>query len=152
MKKFFDEYLAEFFLRANSFLTAAPILFVKNPQKSFRLYVNYKKFNAIRMKNKYPLPLIQKSLNRFVKIKYFTKLNIEVVFNKIRIIENEKWKTVFRTKYGFFESLIMNFGLYGVLSTFQNYINDILYEYLNTFCSAYIDDIFIYNETKKENT
>ena len=65
--------------------------------------------------------------------------------------ENEKWKTVFRTKYGLFESLIMDFGLCGAPSSFQNYINDILHKYLNTFCSAYIDDILIYSQTKKKH-
>ena len=75
-----------------------------------------------------------------------------VVFNKIRMAEGEKWKTVFRTRYGFFESLIMNFGLCGAPSSFQNYINDILHEHLDTFCSAYINDILIYSKTKKEHT
>ena len=65
--------------------------------------------------------------------------------------EGEEWKTAFRTRYGLFESLIMNFGLCGAPSFFQNYINDILHEYLDTFCSAYIDDILIYSKTKKEH-
>ena len=63
----------------------------------------------------------------------------------------KKWKPVFRTRYGFFEFLVINFGLCGAPSFFQNYINDILHEHLDTFCSAYINDIFIYNETKKKN-
>ena len=71
-----------------------------------------------------------------------------VVFKKK--VENEKWKTVFRIKHGFFEFLVINFGLCKTPSIFQNYINDNFYEYLNTFCSIYIDDNFIYNKTKKE--
>ena len=63
--------------------------------------------------------------------------------------ENEKRKTAFRINYGFFGFLILDFGFCGTSSTFQNCINDILYEYLNTFSSAYIGDIFIYNRTKK---
>ena len=104
------------------------------------------------VKTKYPLPLIQEILNRLVKAKYFTKLNIVVVFNKIRMVEKEEWKTAFRTRYGLFESLVMNFGLCGAPSFFQNYINDIFHEHLNTFCSAYINDILIYSKTKKEHT
>ena len=99
------------------------------------------------MKNRYLLSLIQEILNRLIKNKYFIKLNIVVVFSEIRMVE--KWKTVFRIKYGFFEFLIMNFGFRGIPSTFQNYINDILNKYINIFCFAYIDDIFIYNRTKK---
>ena len=42
----------------------------------------------------------------------------------------------------------MNFGFCGTLSAFQNYINDILHEH-SYFFFAYIDEIFIYNKTKK---
>ena len=152
LKKFFDENLAKGFIRISFFPAAAPILFVKKPGGGFRLCVNYKALNAITVKNRYPLPLIPEILDRLAKAKYFTKLDIVAAFNKIRMAEREKWKTVFRTRYGFFESLIMNFGLCGAPSSFQNYINDIFHEYLDTFCSAYIDDIFIYSKTKKEHT
>ena len=55
------------------------------------------------MKNRYPLPLIQETLNRLTRAKYFTKLNIVAAFNKIRMAEGEEWKTAFRIKYGLFE-------------------------------------------------
>ena len=118
LKKFLDENLAKGFISANSFPTAAPVLFPKKSGGGFPLCINYKALNAITVKNKYPLPLIQKSLLAPVM--------------------------------AFSNFLVMNFGLCGAPSFFQNYINDILHEHLNTFCSAYIDDIFIYNKTKKE--
>ena len=125
-------------------------MFVRKPGGSFHFCVDYKTFNAITVKNRYPLFLIRETLNRLTGAKSFTKLNIVVAFNKIRMAEGEKWKTVFRIRYGFFEFLIMNFGLCGAPSAFQNYINDVLHEHLNTFCFAYIDDIFIYNKSKKK--
>ena len=45
------------------------------------------------MKNKYLFPSIRNFLNRLSKTKYFTKLNIVAVFNKIHLIENENEKT-----------------------------------------------------------
>ena len=151
LKKFLDENLAKGFIRTSLSPAAAPVLFVKKPGGGLRLCVNYRALNAITIKNRYPLPLIQETLDRLAKAKYFTKLDIVAAFNKIRMAEGEEWKTVFRTRYGLFESLIMNFGLCGAPSSFQNYINDILHEYLDTFCSAYIDDILIYSKTKKEH-
>ena len=151
LKKFLDENLTKGFIRANSSPLTSPVLFARKQGGNFRFCVNYKTFNAITVKNRYLLFLIQETLNRLTRTKYFTKLNIVIAFNKIRMAENEKWKTAFRIKYGLFEFLPMNFGLCGAPSAFQNYINDILHEHLNTFCSAYIDDILIYNKSEKEH-
>ena len=68
LKKFFDEILAKSFIRASSFPTAAPVLFVRRPGKCFRLCVNYKIFNSITVKNKYPLPLIQETKKKLVTL------------------------------------------------------------------------------------
>ena len=45
----------------------------------------------------------------------------------------------------------MPFGLTGAPATFQRFINDTLREYLDLFCSAYLDDILIYSRTKEEH-
>ena len=45
------------------------------------------------------------------KATYYTKLNIIVVFNKLRIASSEEWKTAFRTRYGLFKLLVINFRL-----------------------------------------
>ena len=63
LKKFFDKNLAKGFIRASSFPAAAPILFVRKPGVGLRLCVNYRAFNAITVKNRYPLPLIQETLD-----------------------------------------------------------------------------------------
>ena len=44
----------------------------------------------------------------------------------------------------------MPFQLANALSSFQNFINVILYWMLNKFCTTYIDNILIYNNSKKE--
>ena len=98
-----DENLTKGFIRTSSFLATLLILFVRKPSGNFRFCVNFKILNPITTKNKYLSSLIQEILNRLTKTKYFTKLNIVVVFNRIRIIENKKSKNVFRIKYGFYE-------------------------------------------------
>ena len=64
----------------------------------------------------------------------------------------EEWKTAFRTRYGLFESLVINFGLINAPASFQAYINNALLEYLDVFYTAYLDDILIYSNSKKEYT
>ena len=52
-----------------------------------RFYVDYRGLNTITIKNRYPLPLISETLDRLLKAKIYTKLDIISAFNRIRIKE-----------------------------------------------------------------
>ena len=45
----------------------------------------------------------------------------------------------------------MPFGLTGGPASWQRFINDLLWEYLNDFCTAYLDNILIYSTSIKEH-
>ena len=45
----------------------------------------------------------------------------------------------------------MPFSLCNGSASFQKYINDILWEYLNKFCTAYLNDILIYSDNEAEH-
>jgi hypothetical protein len=47
--------------------------------------------------------------------------------------------------------MVIPFGLANAPSTFQRYINWALRDYLDNFCSAYVDDILIYSEGSRAN-
>ncbi len=98
-----------------------------------------------------PLPLIQETLDALYKAKIFIKLDIIIAFNRVRIAEGHEWKTAFIIRFGFYETLMMPFGLCNTPNTFQNFINDILYKFLNNFVTTYLDDILIYSKNKKEH-
>lgn len=145
LRKTLLEYLDKGFIRASSSPAAAPILFAKKPGGGLRFCVDYRGLNAITIKDRYPLPLIKETLRRLSTARWFTKLDIISAFHEIRIREGDEWKTAFRTRFGLFEWLVCPFGLTSGPSTFQRYINHTLREYLDLFCSAYIDDILIFS-------
>ena len=91
------------------------------------------------------MPLIQETLDRLCRAKYYTKLDIIAAFNRIRIAEGDEWLTAFRTRYGLFEYLVMPFGLTNAPSAFQRFMNDIFSDLLDVFVVIYLDDILIYN-------
>jgi hypothetical protein len=101
--------------------------------------------NTITIKNRYPLPLIQETLARLSRAKIYTKLNVIIVFNYIRIIEKQEYLTAFNIRYGLYETLVILFGLSNASIIFQARINKVLYLYLDVFCIAYIDDILVYS-------
>src|ERR1700761_6352241 len=133
------------FIRVSNSSAAAPVLFVRKLGGGLRFYVNYRGLNKITRKDRYPLPLIYETLRNIGRAKWYTKLDVIAAFHKIRIADGDEWKTAFRTRYGLYEWMVTPFGLANAPSTFQKYINWALRDYLDEFCSAYIDDILIYS-------
>ena len=58
---------------------------------------------------------------------------------------------MFRTKEGLFKPTVMQFGFTNIPAIFQRRINYILGEYLDDFIMAYLDNIIIYLNSKKEH-
>ena len=56
----------------------------------------------------------------------------------------------FRTRYGLFEYVVLFFGLCNGPVSFQHYNKDKLLEYLDIFCTAYLDDSLIYSNSLHE--
>jgi hypothetical protein len=119
LRKFLEENLSKGFIRASLSPAASLVLFAKKPNKRLRFCVDYQALNIITIKNHYPLPLIQETLARFNKTKFYTKLDIIIVFNRIRIAEKQEYLTVFNTRYSLFEILVILFGLSNILVIFQ---------------------------------
>ena len=151
LRRYLDENLAKGFIRASSSHAASPVMFVKKPGGGLRFCVDYRGLNAVTIKNRYPLPLINETLNQLSKARMFSKLDIISAFNRLRIREGDEKLTAFRTRFGLFEYLVMPFGLCNGPASFQHFINDTLREYLDNFCTAYLDDILIYSEFEAEH-
>lgn len=151
LKTYIKENLDKGFIQASSSPAGAPVLFVKKNDGTLRLCVDYRGLNELTIKNRYPLPLIKETLDRLSKAKWFTKLDLRQGYNQIRMAKGEEWKTAFRTRYGHFEYKVMPFGLTNAPATFQHFINDCLRDYLDVFCTAFLDDILIYSDTLEEH-
>jgi hypothetical protein len=151
LKEYIDTSLQIGRIRSFKSPAGAPIHFALKQDGSLRLCVDYRGLNAITVKDRRPLPLISEALDRLVHAKMCTKLDIKDAYHNLRIAKGDEWKTAFRTKYGLFEYLVMPFGLTNAPASFQRWVNEILSEYLDVFCVAYLDDILIFSETMEEH-
>ncbi len=73
-------------------------------------------------------------------------MNVIAAFHKIQIAAEDKWKTVFCMRYRLYKWMMTSFELVNVSSTFQRYINWVLQNFLNEFCSVYVDNILIFTD------
>ncbi len=134
------------FIRPSKSPAGAPILFDKELDGSLCLCVDYWGMNNLTIKNRYPLPSIGQSLDWLGRAKRFTQLDLTNAYHRMRIREDDEWKTAFRTRYCHFKYQVMPFGLSNAPASFKRYINKILAEKLDIFLIEYLDDILIYTE------
>src|ERR1700677_966469 len=153
--KVLDQYikdnLRKGFIRHSQSPAAAPILFVKKPDGSLRLCVDYRGLNKITIKNRYPLPLITELLDKCGNAKYFTCFDLRDGYHLLRMAMGQEWKTAFRCRYGLYEYKVMPFGLCNAPGTFQHFVNDKFRDYLDEFLVIYLDDLLIYSDTLEEH-
>jgi len=96
--------------------------------------------------------LIDETIARVIKVRYYIKFNIEVAFNNLYIAtDRDVDLTTFVIRYGNYKSLVLPFGLSVGPTYFQRFINDKFLDMLDKFVSIYVDDILVYSNSKKEH-
>ncbi|KAI1005387.1 hypothetical protein K3495_g2828 [Podosphaera aphanis] len=151
LRKEITELLDRNWIRASSSLGRAPVLFVKKTGGGLRFCIDYRALNAITRKNRHRLPLLKETFQNVSRARWFTKIDVSTAFHMIRVKEGDKWKTAFQTRLGKFEWLVMPFGLTGAPTAWQRWINNLLRDFLDDFCTAYLDDVFIWSDGSKND-
>jgi hypothetical protein len=146
LREYIETSVKKGWIRSSTSPAGAPIHFVKKKDGGLRLCVDYRGLNAMIIKDRTPLPLIGEALDQLSKVKVYTKLDVKDAYHHLWIVKGDEWKTAFRTKYGLYEYLVMPFGLTNAPASFQRWMNEVLSDYLNIFCIAYLDNILIYSD------
>ncbi|KAE8203203.1 hypothetical protein CF327_g7789, partial [Tilletia walkeri] len=151
LRDFIEEEVDAGRIRPSSSPYASPVLFVPKKDGSLRICYDYRALNKQTIKDRYPLPRIDDLLDRLRRAEFFSKIDLKSGYNQIQVLEDHIHKTVFKTRYGNYECLVMPFGLCNAPGTFQRLMNDLFRPFLDRFVIVYLDDILIYSETLEEH-
>ena len=120
------------------------IFFAKKFKERWWFYINYYKLNKIIKKDYYLLLLIEEIIARLIRVKIFTKFNIQQIFYYIRLNKKIENLITFCMRYKLYKYKILLFKLCNKLALFQRFMNNALIKYLNDFCTIYVNNILIY--------
>ena len=70
----------------------------------------------------------------------FLKISLRSRYHRLRIKDADVDKTAFRMRYGYYEFLVMSFGLTNVPTTFMDLMNRVFQPYIDQFVVVFIDD------------
>jgi transposase InsO family protein len=126
---------------------ASPILLVKKHDGSPRFVVDYRKLNSITIRDSYPLPRMDDTINKLAGSKYYSKFDLKAGYHQIPIDCRDRHKTAFITSYGLFEFNVLPQGLINGPPVFQRIMGEVLGDLLGHHCLVYLDDIITFSGT-----
>jgi hypothetical protein len=75
----------------------------KKKDGTLRLCIDYRQLNKVMLKNKYPFPQIDNLFDQLKGAKVFSKIELRSGYRQLRIKEQDRQMTVFRTLYEHYE-------------------------------------------------
>ena len=103
------------------------------------------------IKNRYLLPRIDDLFDQLRGATVFSKIDLRSGYHRVRIKDEDIFKTTFRTRYGHYEFVVVPFRLTNALAIFMCLMNNVMHKYIDKFVVVFIDDILIYSKSEEEH-
>nr|GFA88017.1 putative reverse transcriptase domain-containing protein [Tanacetum cinerariifolium] len=85
------------FIRPSHSPWGAPVLFVKKKDNALRMCIDYRELNKLTIKNCYPLPRIDDIFDQLQGVCCFSKIDLRLGYNQLRVRGEDISKTAFKT-------------------------------------------------------
>jgi hypothetical protein len=108
---------------------------------------DYRKLNALTVRDSFPLPRLDDTLNSIGDATIFSTLDARAGFWQVPMHQADQEKTAFTSHKGLYEFLKMPFGLRNASSTFQRNIDIILSRVKWKTCLVYLDYIIVFSSS-----
>ena len=106
--------------------------------------MDYRKLNAVTIKDSFRLPRIDDSLDTLGGAKWFSTLDLQSGYWKVEMEESSKEKTAFICGSGLYQFEWMPFGLCNSPATYERLMERVLAGLQWQVCFVFLDDVIVY--------
>ena len=142
-----DEMLAGGQIEPSESPWSAPVVLVTKKDGGTRFCVDYRKLNLATVKDAYPLPRIDDTLDMLAGKRWFSTLDLASGYWQVSLYPEARFKTAFATHSGLFQFRVMPFGLCNAPVTFERLMDRVLQGLRWSRCLVYLDDIISFGTT-----
>ena len=114
---------------------------------SLTLCIDYRRLKSKTIRDQFPLPIIEKSIDAIGGAKWFSTMDLASGNDQIAKDDEDRHKIAFATQFGIFAYNRRPMGLTNSPPTFQRLMQTCLNYYIFLILLAYIDYIIGYSNT-----
>ncbi len=146
-----EEHLTKKFIRPSQSPWASPVVLASKKDGSIRFCIDYRRLNAVTIKDVYPLPRNDDCLASLTGMKYFSTFDLCSGYHQIKMSPEDRHKSAFIVDGGLFEWNVMPFGLTNAPATFQRLMDTVFAGLKWKNLLVYIDDIIVYSNSFEQH-
>ena len=145
VRKCLESWLKQGIIRPSKSPYASQVVIVRKKSGEIRLCVDFRKLNAISIRDSFPLPRIEEALQAVQAAVWFTSFDLAQGYLQMAMEEADIPKTAFRAgSSGLFEFTHMPFGLTNAGASFCRLMEMVIGDQQFVTLLFYLDDICIF--------
>ena len=129
-----------------------PLVLVRKKDGTLRCCVDYRLLNDVTVKDSYPLPRIDETLDALSGARWFSTLDLKSGYHQIALADKDKQKTAFSSGSGLslWQWRVMPFGLCNAPATFERLMEVVLSGLHWKSLLVYLDDVIVFGTSFHE--
>ena len=148
VRKCLDNWLKQGIIRPSKSPYASQVVIVRKKTGEIRLCVDFRKLNAISIRDSFPLPRVEEALQAVQAAVWFSSFDLAQGYLQMAMEEEDIEKTAFRAgSSGLYEFTRMPFGLTNAGASFCRLMEMCIGDQQYIMLLFYLDDICIFVET-----